>query len=245
MSFNHVGMALPGEVVQVLQQFLFGDDRTRVVNEIFEDSVFHGSEIDALSGNRYRLFRKVEAKASDLKESGFDSLPSAYQGSPPGNEFSQIERLRQIIVRPKIEEVYGALRSGRSGQDQHRRSHIALAQFAQNVLPWQLWKHQIKNNEIVGCGLAQQKGPVTVVTQIDGVARTLSECRGDILSQPDFVFDNQYAHVPRIDGGSQTHFREDGSFPSHLEGRNCLSSTRKQQAQGSMTIKARLTLRFS
>jgi hypothetical protein len=93
-----------------------------------------------------------------------------------------------------------------------------LAQFTQNVLPCQLRKHQIKNDEIVVCGLAVQQGPLTVVTQIDGVARALSECRGNILSQPDFVFDNQYAHVPRIDGGSQTHFHEDRFFPSSLEG---------------------------
>ena len=49
MGFDHVGVVLPSEVVQVFQQFSLGHDRARTMNKILQDSIFSWREVDQLS----------------------------------------------------------------------------------------------------------------------------------------------------------------------------------------------------
>src|ERR1039458_1053411 len=49
VNFDHVAEAFPVEVVKVLEQFGLGNHRTGAIREIFEHTIFHGGQDNALS----------------------------------------------------------------------------------------------------------------------------------------------------------------------------------------------------
>ena len=104
MRLDDVGVMLPVVVVEVLEQFTLADDFARVVDEVFEDAVLGGRQVDERAGAANRLLQRVQLDIESGERGVGGALAAADEGLGAGDELAQIEGLGQVVVGPGVEQ---------------------------------------------------------------------------------------------------------------------------------------------
>src|SRR5580698_6675823 len=74
VRFDHVGMMLPFEIVEMFQQFLLGNNRTRPMNQIFENPILRWREIKGPSAAADRLLNRIQLQIGHYQNWGRNSF---------------------------------------------------------------------------------------------------------------------------------------------------------------------------
>lgn len=195
MSFDDVGVVLPVVVVEVLKELLLADDFARVVEQVFEDMVLGGREVDEDSAAMDGLLERVEFYIEGFERWVGGTLPTADKYLSAGNEFAEIEWLGEVVICSCVQELDDGLLAFSSSKNQNGRGVFAGAQAAQEFLAIKFGKHEIENDEVVakiaGCGVAS----LAIGSPVDCKARAIAEGGREIVGKPDFVFNEQHTHV--------------------------------------------------
>ena len=106
MNLDHIGMMLPIEIVEMLQQFLLRNHRARPMNKIFKNSIFRWREIEELTATADSLLDCIQLQIRNRDYRSRNALGASYERFDSGQQFSQIERLVEIIVGSCIQQIY-------------------------------------------------------------------------------------------------------------------------------------------
>src|SRR5581483_3171088 len=181
MGLDNIRVVLPREVIEVLQQFLFRDDRLWTVQKVLQHSILRWRYSDALAVDQYSLLAQIYRNRSKLNCRLPNPFAASHQGSRTCNQFAEVERLRDIIIRSEIEQFDGAS-SLRYGCDDENRSVVAsAAKSAQNLLASQTRQHQIQQNQIIARSLAQEQCLSTISRDVHGITGALTQSCSHVL----------------------------------------------------------------
>ena len=85
----------------------------------------------------------------DAQERVFDLVPPPQQGPQPGEQFVELKRLREIIVRPEVEARDFVVRGVSGGQHEDMGFDAVFTPFLEKRQAVDLGKHDVENDDIV------------------------------------------------------------------------------------------------
>src|ERR1035441_4516563 len=182
-----------GEPVVVHIPDVFPDHRPAqraalVAHHVFQDAEFLGGEVYGFGAADNLTADAVERELGHLKAFG-GGLTAAQQGADAGQEFDKFEGLDQVIGGALLQAFDAILERAAGAQDQHRRTHLAVADFFQNLETVHIGQHAVQNHQVVIGGVeALQRGAAGKrrVHRVSGAFQAPAEEVGDAL----FVLDD-------------------------------------------------------
>ena len=141
--------------------------------------------------------RRVEPKVSDLERDRPLAGAAPYESPQAREELRERERLREVVVRARVEPGDAILDAVARGQHQHRRPDALLANPPADLDPVEPGQHQVEDDRVV---LGRGRHPHRVVAgprDVDGVA-LLDEASPQEGRHLELVLDDQDAHAPLI-----------------------------------------------
>ena len=105
VGLDDVGVVLPVVVVEVLEQFALADDYARAVDEVFEDAVFGGREVDEDAGAADGLLQRVDLHTESVERGVRRAFAAADEGLGAGDELAEVEGLGQVVVGAGVEQL--------------------------------------------------------------------------------------------------------------------------------------------
>src|SRR5579862_5879016 len=105
VCLDHVGVVFPVVVVEVFEHLTFTDDLARVVDEVLQYPVLSRGKIDEGSGPSHGLFQRVQFHVERTQRGMSRALAPPNEGLAAGNEFAEVERLGEIVVGARVQEV--------------------------------------------------------------------------------------------------------------------------------------------
>ena len=211
MGLDDVGVMLPVVVVQMLEKFLLADDFARVVEEVFENVVFGGREVDEDASAMDGLFQGVELDVKGFKGGVGSALTAADENFGAGDEFAEVEWFGKVVVCAGVKELDDGVLAFFGREDEDRGGVFAGAHAAKEAEAVEFGEHEVEDDEVVaeiaGCVIAcfAIGGPV------DGKAWTIAEGGREVVGETNFVFNEQNAHYGSLHRESMNGTRLNGA----------------------------------
>ena len=126
-------------------------------------------------------------------------LPRRIRRAAPGDQLSQVKRLRHEVIGTRIQHRDDSLGFLYSGQDQDGCGVLSRAQMQHDVVAAFAGQHQVQHDQVVLSGGTKLQSLCTVVNDIDRIARSFPQSLSNVLRQSHFVFDEQNAHESSLE----------------------------------------------
>jgi hypothetical protein len=187
-------VVFPIEVVEVLEQFLLADDDAGAMDEVFEDVVFSGREVDEDTGAVDGLLEGIEGDAEGVEGGVGRALAAADEGLGAGDELAEVEGLGEVVVGTGVEELDDEGGAFFGGEDEDGGRVLAGADALKEAESVEPGQHKVQDYEVV----AEVAGVVVtgeaVRGPIDSEAGAVAESGGEVIGEAGFIFDEQDAH---------------------------------------------------
>ncbi len=194
VRLDHVGVMLPVVVVEVLEEFLLADDLAGMVQQVFENVVLGGREIDERAVAVHGLLQGIEVDAERVECGMGCALAAADEGFGAGEEFAEVEGLGEVVVCAGVEQLDDGVLALFRGEDEDGGRIFAGAHAAQDAVAVELGQHQVEDHEVVAEIARSVVAGLAIGGPVDGKARAVAQGGSKIVGQPDFIFDEQDAH---------------------------------------------------
>src|SRR5438067_6546084 len=132
---------------------------------------------------------------------------STHQRPHPRGDFVNRERLRQVVIRSKVQAFNSFIYVPARGEKQHWRVHALTAHLAQDTEPVASWQHDVEYDRIVCLSANLSERRATVMHEVNHQI-LLREAVAQKASEFFFVFDDQYSHPQNL--GESAKRREAG-----------------------------------
>ena len=169
-------------VPDVVDQLAARHDRARAPGQEVEQRELAGRERDRHARSRCHVRRRVDRHVTDRDRRADRLRRPAQQRTHPGRELGEVERLREVVVRARVEPTHRVddLVPGR--EHEHRR-HVALfAHLPAHIGAVTVGKAEIEDHRVVRHGRDRM---------------ACIECRGDEVDRVAFL--GQPAHDDRAE----------------------------------------------
>src|SRR6185437_14713901 len=194
VRFDHVGVMLPVVVIEMLEQLARGDDGAWAEDEVFEQPILSGREIDELAGAANGLLYRVERDASNGELRVGRAFAAANKRLRSRDQLTEVEGFGQVIVRSGIEQLDngGAL----VARSQYKNGSLvtAAANAANDTEAVETGQHQIEQQQVVVLKFGHGGTVGAVFGRVDGEAAALAQRLGDVVGQPGFVLHHEHSH---------------------------------------------------
>jgi len=117
---------------------------------------------------------------------------AADDGAETGEDFLQIERLHDVIIRAGVEALHAVARLVAGGEHEHGRL-FGFAQALEDFPAVHARQHHVEDDGVVVRALGVEETVIAVVGGVHGVT-FLAQRLGEAREQIGFVFDNQDSH---------------------------------------------------
>src|SRR6266852_2778455 len=143
-----------GERVEVLVPYVLRDlftihDAVLIEHQELEQSILFGSDTDGLAGPADHVIRRVQREIRNLDRFRTDLSNTPGQSAEPRQEFLEIERLGEVVIRATVEArnaiVYGVTR----GEHENGDAEAGAAQLTANGIAILDGQHDIEDHQIV------------------------------------------------------------------------------------------------
>jgi len=194
MRLDNVGVVLPVVVVEVLEEFLLADDFARVMEEVLEDVVLGGREVDKDAGAMDSLLERVEFNVEGFEGWVSSAFAATDEDFGASDEFAEVEGLGEVVVCAGVQQLDDCVFAFFRGEDENGGRVFAGAHAAEEAVAIELGEHEIEDDEVVaeiaGCVVAG----FSVGGPVDGESGPVAEGGGEIVGEADLVFYEQHAH---------------------------------------------------
>ena len=166
-------------------------------HQVLQQAQFPRAQLEAESSSAHLSRELIEREVGDLKLRRVARKASPRQGTHPGHDFSQDERFRQIIVRPKVQPTNAVLHLSARGEQQNGRRAMRAPQFPEHLQPVAARQHDIQDYRVERLSERELEGGFTVSGDHDfgaGLREGFLQGNGDFF----LVFHDEDAHRPRL-----------------------------------------------
>src|ERR1700735_4272463 len=94
------------------------------MDEVFKNPVFGGGKIDKLAAAGGSLLDRIQFQIRYGEHWSGDTLRAPYESFDPGEQFSQVERFAEIVIRSCVQQVYDRLLAFVGRATEHRSEKI-------------------------------------------------------------------------------------------------------------------------
>ena len=103
MDVHHVALGIEVHVPDFLEQRRASDHFVGVEKEVLQELEFLGGEVHGLARHMHGVAQAVQADVPELE--GLQPLgsPAANQGPHPGEQLIEVERLRHVVIRARVQ----------------------------------------------------------------------------------------------------------------------------------------------
>ena len=119
---------------------------------------------------------------------------SPNQRAQPREHFFDLKRLGDVVVRAAVDALDLLVPAAARRQHQHRHREAGVAPLPQHREAVDLRQAEVEDHRVVALGSSQELAALAVGGVIHGIAR-LAQRAAKLLSQLEFVFDDQDAHA--------------------------------------------------
>ena len=187
MSFDHVGMMLPIEIVQMFQQLLLRNNCARPMDEIFKNSVFRGRDREPGPGGG-PFAARYSIPGLKPPTPGRDAFCATYESFDPGKKLSQIKWLAEIVVRSRVQQIHNRLFTFLCGENEDRSMELFfdadLAEHADRFYREASGRARLRHT----CPAQRVRARFSVRNMIHRQSG-FAQSGNNILGKPLFVFD--------------------------------------------------------
>ena len=170
-------------------------------HEGFQEDELLGGELDLGIATPSLVSRRIEAQVANLNDRRPLALSAPDQGSKPGQQLGEGERLGQVIVGPAVEPGNAVLERAASGKHQHWRPDPLLAQAPAGLEAVDAGQDHVENDRVVTASAGHADRFLTSARDVNGQA-LLAETTPDQRRHLHLVLDDQDIHAlnhPRED----------------------------------------------
>jgi hypothetical protein len=165
-----------------------------VMQEVLEDMVLGGREIDEDAAAANGLLKRVEFDVARVEGGMCRALPASDERFGAGDEFAEIERLGEIIVCAGVEEFNDDLLPFLCSEDENGGWILAGAHASEEALAVEPGEHEVKDDKVVAeiaCGII---AGFAIRSPVDGETGGIAQGGSKIFGQPDLVLNQQHTH---------------------------------------------------
>src|SRR5450631_3346798 len=163
------------------------------MNEVFKNSVFRWREIEILTATTNRLLNGIQFQIRYDQHRSRCTLRSSYESFDPREQFSQIERLAEVVIGSGIQQIHNCFFAFLCRENEDRGMQFLPTQVLKDTLTALEGKHQIKHDRVINVLLSEVRTCFSVGGMVHGQSG-FAQRSNNVLSQPLLVFDEEYAH---------------------------------------------------
>src|SRR5450631_4033865 len=163
------------------------------MNEVFKNSVFRWRKIEILAAAANRLLNGIQLQIRYHQHRSRCTLRPPDESFDPGEQFSQIERLAEIVIGSCIQQIHDRLFAFLRRENEDRSMKFLSTQVLKDSLAALAGKHQVKHNRVINALLSEVRTRFSVCGMIHSQSG-FAQRSNNVLSQPLLVFDQEYAH---------------------------------------------------
>src|SRR5690242_3858366 len=184
-------------IPNVLGNFGTAHNAAGIASEKFEESVFLRGHRDWLSRTRDILAAGVNDEIGEDNLLGLQSSCPAQQGPDARQEFLELERLGEVIIRAAVEPADAVLDGVSRGQHENGQALTGVAELLADGQAVGRRNHDVEDGEIVGVDGCVVERLAAGRDNVDSVG-LLAQTFGDEPSDSGIIFRQQNAHVCMI-----------------------------------------------
>ena len=190
VGFDDVGVVFPVVVVEMLQQLPLRDDHPRPVNQVLQDAILRGRQIDRLPERRTVCSSVFTSRSGETQDGVGDAFAAADERLGPGDQFAQVEGFAEVVVGAGVEQGDDGAGLGLGGQDEHRALRSPRARtFFSTLRPSSPGQHEVEDEQVIAAVFCQVEAGEAVFGAVDREVGTLAQGGRHVLCQPHLVFD--------------------------------------------------------
>ena len=149
VDIDDVGHPLEALVPHVIEYHGPREYTAGRAQEIFEQRVFLRGEVDPVAVAPHLLGQSIQLEIAYAQNVGPLDGRSPQQRLDTHQQLGEIEWLRQVIIRARLEMQHFVVDGIARGEHQDGKSGMRLAHSAQQLRAAQMRKHQVKDEKIV------------------------------------------------------------------------------------------------
>ena len=115
-------------------------------------------------------------------------------------QFHEGERLRQIVVRPRVEPRYAVLDRVAGGQHQHRRPDVGVAERSARDEAVDAGQHHVEHDRFVGMRTRHPESVLSLRRHVGGVA-VFAQAAVQEAGELGVILDDEDTHAPTVPAG--------------------------------------------
>src|SRR5262245_8706902 len=170
----HVDLDQIGEWIEILLPNVFGylgaaDDFAGAPRQVFKERVFFRGQLDLTSAAPDQARANVDDEIGDLHGLRTQRGAPPQQRPQARQQFMEIERLDQVIVRARVETRDAIRRRVARRQHQDRESQTFRAQLAADFEAVLERQHDVENDQVVIVDARLIKGGLAIRRHIYGI----------------------------------------------------------------------------
>ena len=164
-----------------------------MVQEELQQRELPRRQVQRLLAHAHRVRGGIQLEIPRLHDGWPLDRSASDQGSQPGRELSEVERLGEVVVRSRVESEDPVVHGATGRQHEDRRKPPARTQLAAHLEPVIDRQHHVQDDRVVVVLRPEREGVLTVARDVDRIALTL-ESTADRAEQLRLILDDKDLH---------------------------------------------------
>src|SRR5215510_5881768 len=188
-----IGVAIKILLIKMLDQLGARDDAIVMVHQVGEQPILVRGKLDRLA-----VKRDASGFGVEPQRSAFDVAPgvtrgTADLGAEAGQQLFHVKRFGHVVVGAGVHPGNLVAPTIAGGQDDDGHVAAGTAPLLEHADAVDLGQTGVKNDDVVGLGLAEKEALLAVEGGIDGVTG-IGQRRNQLAIEIAVIFEDQYAH---------------------------------------------------